>query len=431
MNHNKQEIKYDYAKVVHEKTLTLMTTIAERLYNPLHYHLSKEAKKRLRWIYILYDEQKNNVTRAANKIGISRQWLSHIKSIFENNNKDPRNLEPESKVPYNTSKRKRIPQETEQLIVKIRKNYPWGKVIIARILKRDYQIIIHPNTVNKYLHKHKLINPKLSLKNFNAMKNKKQREQKNIIFKVKYRPPTKIKDYAPGALIEKDMKYIAKLGSKSEKNTRDNFYYQQTMIDSFTRIRVLGLTKSFDSQTTAQIRKEMIKRFPFNLACENTDNGAENIGEYTDSLQDENVFHFYSNSGTPTDNPRVERSHLTDDIEFYNQGNYYDSFEKQKEALEKWEYVYNFVRPHQAIGYLTPMEFYALWKKNPNQAYEIVEQWQVYLRKQRKRLNEARRIKRKNQINALMTFIDIKLNRKKGLNQAKLQLQDCQLCSVA
>mgnify|MGYP005840377209 CR=1 FL=1 len=29
--------------------------------------------------------------------------------------------------------------------------------------------------------------------------------------------------------------------------------------------------------------------------------------------------------------------------------------------LEEWNYVYNYVRPHQSLGYLTPMEFLSRW----------------------------------------------------------------------
>ncbi|MCL0056702.1 hypothetical protein M1N50_00040 [Dehalococcoidia bacterium] len=78
------------------------------------------------------------------------------------------------------------------------------------------------------------------------------------------------------------------------------------------------------------------------------------------------------------------------------------------------------------------MRFYQLWKENPETAYQIVEKWQDYLRrKQRIRQAQSRKIKRKEQIKALMNFIDAKLNKNKGLNEAKFQLINCQLCSVA
>ncbi|MEW6610647.1 MAG: integrase core domain-containing protein [Patescibacteria group bacterium] len=142
-----------------------------------------------------------------------------------------------------------------------------------------------------------------------------------------------------------------------------------------------------------------------------------------------NVFQFYSSVGTPTDNPRVERSHLSDDVEFYRQGNAYLPYAEQKCRLLAWERRYNEERPHQALGYLTPMEFYQLWKRDPHAAYAIVKEWQVYLVRQRKRLASARRLKRQEQIEALMKFIDAKLTQTVELSHAKQALIDCQLCS--
>lgn len=426
MNKNKES---DWLKLVKINYANHMQITAEKLLNPYNYHLSPEAKKRLRWLYILYYDQQGNVAKTANKVGVSRQWLSKIKSIFENSGKDSRSLEPESKAPRNTASRKRILKDVENKIIAVRDEYGWGKEKLSGFLDTEYGIMVNPNTVNKYLHKHKRICPKISLKNIKAWEDKKRREA--VIFKVKFRPPKIIKDYAPGALMEKDMKYVAKIGSNAEYKTRDSFRYQQTVIDSFTRIRVMELTEDFESKTVALAHKEALRRLPFNPACMNTDNGSENNGEFSDALQKDGVFHFYSNTATPTDNPRVERSHLTDELEFYGRQNLYKDFEKQKEALRKWEHIYNFKRPHQALGYLTPMKFYELWKESPKKAHEITDKWRVYLKKQSKRLAQARRIKRKEQIETLMRFIDVKLNKNKCLKEAKLQLINCQLCSVA
>lgn len=425
----KKNMEHDLIKEVKNNLIKSMQIKAEKLLNPDNYHLSPEAKKRLRWLYILYYEKQGNISQAANKVGISRAWLSKIKSIFEHNNRDPRSLEPLSKAPHKTSKRKRIAKDTEDKILEIRDKYGWGKEKISAFLKDNYLIRVHHNTVNKYLHLHKRINPKLSLKNFKAFQDKKEREAAGPIFKVKFRPPSKIKDYAPGALVEKDMKFVLRLGRRGV--SKQDFWYQHTALDSFTRIKALELTENPDSQESTQAYEEMKERFPFKIACFNTDNGSENEKEFSDKLQKENIFHFYSNSGTPTDNPRVERSFLSDDLEFYNRGNLYQDFSQQKQSLRKQEEVWNWLRPHQALGYLSPLKFYQLWKENPEKAFQLVEKWQGYLRKQRKRQAQSRKIKRKEQIEALMNFIDAKLNKNKGLNEAKLQLINCQLCSVA
>ena len=421
-------------ELVKTNSTNIMQSLAETRLNPNNYHLSQEAKKRLRWLYLLYYDQRGNVSAAARKAGISRPWMSHLKQIFEQNRKDPRCLEPESRAPNNTDNRNRISEETEKLIIKIRDDSlnSWGKEKIAWVMNRDYKIKVNHNTVNKYLHKHKRINPKISLKNSKAFEEKKYRESENILLKVKFRPPSKLKDYAPGALVEKDMKYLVKPKQEHYGKHKDNYFYQFTETDSFTRIRTLEVSDQQDTATTIALHKEALKRFPFKIACENTDNGFENNNDFSKELKKENVFHFYSNRSAPTDNPRVERSHLTDDLEFYLKGNLFNDLQTQKEATKRFEDNYNFKRPHQALGYLTPMEFYALWKKSPEKAYAITARWQEYLKKQRLRLARARRIKKKEQIETLMKFIDAKLNHKKqDVEEAKLQLIDCKLCSIA
>ena len=419
---------------VKRNTLLRMITTAEKKLNPNNYQLTFEAKKRLRWLYILYSEEGGNVTVAANRVGISRPWLSHLKSIFERNGKDPRTLEPDSKAPHDTSKRRRIPKEAEKTILKIRRDSRnvWGKVKIAVAMKRDYGITVNPNTVNSYLHKHDKIDPKISLKNSRAWQAKKARENIDMELRVKYRPPKEIKDLSPGALVEKDMKYVEKQARMTTGKEAENFYSQHTEIDSFTRIRALELAPDATAKGSAEAHERAVARLPFKIACENTDNGNENNKEFREKLHDENIFHFYSNIGTPTDNPRVERSHLTDEVEFYQKGGLKKNFEEQKVALSLWEHFYNWKRPHQALGYLTPIAFHELWKRSPSEAFKIVAKYQEYLRKQRVRLANARKIRKREQIQALMKFIDAKLeNNRTQINRSKLQLINCQLCSLA
>lgn len=386
-----------------------MQSRAENLLNPCRYYLSDEAKKRLMWMYIIYYECENNTTQAAMKVGISREWLSKLKSFFERNGKDPRSLEPQSRAPHNTGNRERIDKNKENIIVKVRRQYPFlGKEKISKIIERDYCIIISASTVGRYLSAHHLVNPKLSEKNKKAWARKKEES----IMKIKSRPPAKLKDYKPGALLEKDIKFILKADgfvNPLKYKAKENFYYQHTLCDSFTRIRVRDLTIDADSKTAVVAQKEMEKRLPFAIACINTDSGGENEKFFDRHLENNNIFHFYSRAGMPTDNPRVERSHLTDDLEFYSQGNIYKSFKKQKTAIIDNDYFYNHIRPHQALGYLTPVEFYDLWKSNPNAAYKIVEKYRNYMNKQRKRLANSRMIRRREQIETLMQFIDQKL----------------------
>jgi hypothetical protein len=411
-----------------------MQTMAQRALNPQNYYLSPTAKKRLNWMYELYHRHNGNISKTHRRLGISRQWLSAIKNEFEQSGRDPRSLEPESRAPHDTSKRDRIPKQTENLIIKVRKQSlnVWGKEKIAYVMERDYGVKVDPNTANKYLHIHGLIDPKISLKNTNAWKAKKEREQNPQSISAKWRPPKAIKDYAPGALVERDLKFIPIPGKQSACGpANDAFWSQHTFIDSFTRIRGLELAAGHTAADAISCRQKIQARLPFAIASENSDNGSENNGAYHQELRDTDTFHFYSNAGTPTDNPRVERSHLTDDLEFYKKGGLRKTFYQQQLATADWENSYNRIRPHQALANLTPMEFYQLWKRDPGAAMAITKKWQTYLAKQRKRLALSRRIKNEKDIQNLMEFIDAKLDKKSSKKSVKSTLQNCQLCFIA
>jgi len=397
---------YGFEHLIINRSVETMQRVAENILNPHRYHLSEEAKKRLGWMYIIHYECQGNTAQAARKIGISRTWLSILKNKWEFHRRDPRFLEPESRAPNDTSKRERISDRAEKKIIEVRKKYGWGKDKLERVLKRDHGIKVGATTINRYLWKNNLIDIKLSRKNQLAWKNKKESK------KLKCRPPKIIKDYKPGALIEKDMKFILKTNEfvNFEKfRSKENFFYQHTLIDSFTRIRSLGLCRESDSQTAVAVQEKAIARLPFPIACTNTDNGGENEGRFSEYLERNEIFQFFSRAGTPTDNPRVERSHLSDDVELWNRISPRKTFQEKKTALRKWEYIYNFIRPHQALGMLTPMEFYALWKNDPKKAYAIKDKYQKYLQKNSRRLATSRRMKNKEQIEKLMQQIDEKL----------------------
>ena len=385
--------------------IDLMRTKYELTLNPKRHKLSEAAKQRLKWIWQLEEDYGGNVSKAAKKLKLSRQWLSTLKSLWLAGGKDPRKLEPKSRAPHDTSSRRRIPVSTKDRIVALRKKYPaWGKEKIARLMWTGHKIRVGHNTVNRYLASAKLLNVRISQKNKLAFKNKLLKQR------IKQRPPKAVKDYKPGALVEKDMKFIVKQGkfANTEKfKAKENFFFQHTLIDDFTRLRAIDAVPDASSKTSKQSFLKTKSRFPFSIVCINTDSGGENGKDFADCLTEKHIIHFFSRTGTPTDNPRVERSHLTDEIEFYGHGNrQHKNLKELKIAQRKWEQTYNCTRPHQALGYLTPMEFYQLWKQDPKAAYEIKDKWQGYLNRQAKRQHTARRMKKKEKIEALMEHID-------------------------
>ena len=73
----------------------------------------------------------------------------------------------------------------------------------------------------------------------------------------------------------------------------------------------------------------------------------------------------------PRLNGKVERSHLTDELEFYQLLSYVDDVVLNKK-LEEWEQFYNYDRPHGAFAGKTPYEAMRSMLKKPDKVSDKV-----------------------------------------------------------
>lgn len=391
--------------------------IAENMLNPLRYHLSDAARQRLRWMYVIERECDENISRASKKLNVSREWLTKLHRLFVSHDRDPRVLEPKSRAPHDTNARSRISPKTECLIIKTRKQYPaWGKEKIVRILKRDHNIVVSGTTVGRYLNAHHLIDLKLTMKNERAWKRRKAMKGTQGVIRTRF--PHGLENAGPGALVAKDMKLIAKPGySEHRAHGKDKakhlFWYQHTMIDSCSRRRVVSVVEDADSQTAKEAYEEASLCFPFPIASITSDNGSENDGAFDRYLRNKNIQHFWSRPGCPTDNPRVERSHLSDDREFHRfHRSQNASFSGLKKDEATWDRIWNDERPHQALAYLTPTEYEKLWIDDRPRALTIQNNWNAYLSKQSLRLHAARKEKRAEEIHSINAHLRAKLGKR-------------------
>ena len=87
-----------------------------------------------------------------------------------------------------------------------------------------------------------------------------------------------------------------------------------------------------------------------------TDNGSEFSKYFQKACEELNITHYYSRVNTPKDNAQIERFNRTRE-EFLQLGNYIDDVKSFNNLLGEWLIEYNFNRPHQSVGYLTPIEF--------------------------------------------------------------------------
>jgi len=128
----------------------------------------------------------------------------------------------------------------------------------------------------------------------------------------------------PGARIQVDVKYVPKeclVGSLAGKNV-----YQYTAIDECTRWRYAAIYDELSAWNSAHFVGELRKRFPFEIACIQTDNGSEftsrlqgarKLSAFEIYLAGEGIEHKTIKVATPRHNGKVERSHRSDQERFY------------------------------------------------------------------------------------------------------------------
>ena len=155
----------------------------------------------------------------------------------------------------------------------------------------------------------------------------------------------------PGHHIQVDVKFLI----FKEKDGKKLKRYQYTAIDDATRIRALKIYTRHTQANAVRFIDYVIGKFPFRIHTVRTDNGHEFQSRFHWHVEDLGIRHVYIKPRKPNLNGKVERSHLTDEQEFYQLLSYTDDVDLQKK-LKVWEDFYNLNRPHSSLKGKTPYE---------------------------------------------------------------------------
>jgi transposase InsO family protein len=301
--------------------------------------LSKEAKVRLSWLG--HYKKHANASTTCRRFGISRSTLYKWAGRYIE--RGPLGLEDLSRAP----KRRRtsaIPWQTTDLIVAIRSAQPaWSKHKIAVILARDHGIRLSASTVGRILKRKGLYDERVSRKRRQAARRRKQR----------LRSERWMKEAFPGCLVQIDTKYLIFEGNR---------FYQFTAVDCFSRVAFCRVYSSAGSKCAEAFLAELLGYMPFSILALQTDNGSEFLRHFDQATEDELITHYFSHPYCPKDNAHVERKIQTTKYELWAFKRAYTA-KDLNELLDEWNHTYNYVRPHQSLGYLTPMEFLAKWSE--------------------------------------------------------------------
>ena len=124
--------------------------------------------------------------------------------------------------------------------------------------------------------------------------------------------------------------------------------FQYTAIDDATRVRALKIYTRHNQENAIKFIDYTIEKFPFRIHTIRTDRGHEFQAQFHWHGEDRGIRHVYIKPRSPELNGKVERSHRSDQEEFYQLLTYKDDVDLSKK-LQEWERFYNYDRPHGAF----------------------------------------------------------------------------------
>jgi transposase InsO family protein len=273
-------------------------------------------------------EQTGNIAKTCRYFGIGRASFYRWKTEYQQRGEAGLvNAKPIPKNPANQT-----PPEIVEKILYLRAKYHLGPIRIVWYLARYHGIKISEAGVSRILKR-------------NGVNRLPRGTRVRKVHTIRY------SKQVPGHHIQMDVKFLTFADKRGEKVRR----FQYTAIDDATRVRALKIYDKHTQTNAIDFVDHVIEKFPFRIKEIRTDNGHEFQAKFHWHVEDKGIRHAYIKKGTPQLNGKVERSHRSDQEEFYQLLSYKDDIDLETK-LEEWENFYNFNRPHGAFNGKTPYE---------------------------------------------------------------------------
>lgn len=275
-----------------------------------------------------YAKSVGNISKACRYYGISRETYYEWQRKYKANGEAGLiNDKPGPKC-----SRLRISKDIEEQILYLRTNYHFGQQKISWYLARYHDIKVSSGGVRNVLLR-------------NGLNRLPANQRKRSIKEFK-----RYEKQVPGHRIQVDVKFLS-----FQKEGKTIKRYQYTAIDDATRARALKIYDRHNQANAIDFLNYVVERFPFRIHTVQTDNGHEFQAKFHWHCHDLGMRHVYIKPRSPHLNGKVERSHATDKIEFYQIVEYKDDIDINQK-IQEWEIFYNCHRPHSALKGKTPFE---------------------------------------------------------------------------
>ena len=168
----------------------------------------------------------------------------------------------------------------------------------------------------------------------------------------------------PGQRVQVDVKFVPAVCHVGEAAGQQ--FYQYTAIDEYSRYRYVEAFEEHSTHSSTVFLEHMLKAFPFEVKCVQTDNGSEFTKRLLPSgsssptlfertLKQRGIQHKLIRPYTPRHNGKVERSHRKDNENFYASHRFY-SFADFASQLQVHNRNYNRF-PMRPLGWKSPKEY--------------------------------------------------------------------------
>ena len=137
--------------------------------------------------------------------------------------------------------------------------------------------------------------------------------------------------------------------------------YIYTAINLEDRFAFGGAYLHHSSESARDFLTKLIAVAPFNITEIQTDNGSEFAHLFHDACTELNIVHYHTYPRCPKMNGSVERFNrtLSEDFIQHHLPLLRDDIHSFNESLIDWLLWYNSERPHESLGMLAPLQYYA------------------------------------------------------------------------
>lgn len=299
--------------------------------------ITHDANKRLAW-FDFYERHGRNARATCVHFHISPDTFYRWKKLYKPG--DLKSLEEHSRQP----KRVRQPTwtiEEVRAVQELREKYPrWGKAKLKYLLA-EQGVGLSESMVGRiiaYLKKRGVLREPIT----NHISARKRGTSRFYAI----RKPKEYIARAPGDIVQVDTMDVRPIPGVVFKHFAAR--------DIISRWDVFEISPRATASSAAQFITSIVNRMPFTVKAIQVDGGSEFQSVFEATCQKMGIRLFVLPPRSPKLNGCIERANRTHTEEFYEVTDCEFDLPQLKKALYDWEVVYNTVRPHQALQYLTP-----------------------------------------------------------------------------